>query len=70
MVRTRTCDFSGEEIEPGTGVMYVRTDGSILHFKDSKAEKNYFMDREPRETEWTRTAREGEARADGAERGS
>jgi large subunit ribosomal protein L24e len=53
MVERRTCDFSGEEIEPGTGTMYVRNDGTILYFKDSKAEKNYFMGREPRDLEWT-----------------
>ncbi|RCU46112.1 50S ribosomal protein L24e [Haloplanus salinus] len=58
MVDTRTCDYSGEEIEPGTGTMYVRTDGTILHFKDSKAEKNYFLGREPRDLEWTQ---EGQA---------
>ncbi|MFC6989185.1 50S ribosomal protein L24e [Haloplanus sp. GCM10025708] len=54
MVEKRTCDFSGDEIEPGTGTMFVRTDGTILHFKDSKAEKNYFLGREPRDLEWTR----------------
>ena len=53
MPEYRTCDFSGEEIEPGTGIMYVRRDGTVLHFKNSKAEKNYFMDREGRELEWT-----------------
>ncbi|SDZ85168.1 large subunit ribosomal protein L24e [Haloplanus vescus] len=58
MVDTRTCDYSGEEIEPGTGTMYVKKDGSILHFKDSKAEKNYFLGREPRDLEWTQ---EGQA---------
>ncbi|SFG38529.1 large subunit ribosomal protein L24e [Halopelagius inordinatus] len=53
MVEKRTCDFSGQEIEPGTGTMYVKNDGTILHFKDSKAEKNYFLGREPRDVEWT-----------------
>ena len=57
MVDTRTCNYSGEEIEPGTGTMYVKTDGTILHFKDSKAEKNYFMGREARELEWTQAGR-------------
>ncbi|MFC7154778.1 50S ribosomal protein L24e [Halomarina halobia] len=57
MPRTRTCDFSGEEIEPGTGIMYVRNDGTVLHFKDSKAEKNYFMGREARDLEWTEAGR-------------
>jgi large subunit ribosomal protein L24e len=58
MVDTRTCDYSGEKIEPGTGTMYVKTDGTILHFKDSKAEKNYFLGREARDLEWTQ---EGQA---------
>jgi large subunit ribosomal protein L24e len=53
MVQHRTCDYSGEEIEPGTGIMYVRTDGTVLHFADSKCEKNYFLGREPRDLEWT-----------------
>jgi large subunit ribosomal protein L24e len=53
MVQERTCDFSGEEIEPGTGIMYVRSDGTVLHFKDSKAEKNYFMGRDARDLRWT-----------------
>ena len=57
MVSTRTCDFSGEDIEPGTGIMYVRNDGTVLHFKDRKAEKNYFMGRESRDLEWTQAGR-------------
>jgi large subunit ribosomal protein L24e len=52
MVEHRTCDYTGEDIEPGTGIMYVKNDGTVLHFVDSKAEKNYFMDRDPRDLEW------------------
>jgi len=52
MVEKRTCDYTGEEIEPGTGKMFVRNDGTILWFVDSKAEKNYFMGREARDLEW------------------
>ena len=52
MVSKRTCDYTGEEIEPGTGKMFVKTDGTVLWFKDSKAEKNYFMGREARDLEW------------------
>jgi large subunit ribosomal protein L24e len=64
MPTTRTCDFSGETIEPGTGIMYVRNDGTVLHFKDSKCEKNYFKGREARTLEWTEAGqRESEARA-------
>ena len=57
MVEERTCDYTGEPIEPGTGIMYVRSDGSVLHFVDSKAEKNYFLGREPRDLEWTEAGR-------------
>ncbi|WP_122089977.1 50S ribosomal protein L24e [Halalkalicoccus subterraneus] len=66
MVETRTCDYTGEDIEPGTGVMFVRTDGTVLNFVDSKAEKNYFLGREARDLEWTaagRAEKEGRARA-------
>ncbi|ELZ20055.1 50S ribosomal protein L24e [Natrinema limicola] len=57
MVEKRTCDYTGEEIEPGTGIMYVKTDGTVLHFVDSKAEKNYKLGREPRDLEWTEEGR-------------
>ena len=40
MPERRICSFSGEEIEPGTGIMFVRRDGSIMWFKNSKARKN------------------------------
>lgn len=55
MAETRICDYSGDEIEPGTGIMYVKNDGTVLHFKDAKCEKNYFMGREPRDVEWIDT---------------
>jgi large subunit ribosomal protein L24e len=49
------CSFSGEEIPPGKGIMFVRTDGRILYFKNRKAEKNYLkLHRKPRETKWTK----------------
>ena len=48
----RTCDYTGEDIEPGTGKMFVKTDGTVLWFKHSKAEKNYLMGRESRDLEW------------------
>ena len=57
MVEKRTCDYTGEDIEPGTGIMYVRKDGTVLHFVDSKAEKNYKLGREPRDLEWTEAGR-------------
>lgn len=66
MVEKRTCDYTGEEIEPGTGIMYVQTNGTVLHFVDSKAEKNFKLGREPRDLEWTEEGRrsKGPAQAD------
>ena len=52
MVQKRTCDYSGQEIEPGTGTMYVKNDGTVLWFADAKCEKNYLMGREARDLEW------------------
>ncbi|ARS90874.1 50S ribosomal protein L24e [Natrarchaeobaculum aegyptiacum] len=63
MVEKRTCDYTGEEIEPGTGIMYVQNDGTVLHFVDSKAEKNYKLGREPRDLEWTAEGRAGKGPA-------
>lgn len=55
MPERRVCSFSGEEIEPGTGMMYVRRDGTILWFKNSKAKKNHTaLGRNPRRVKWTR----------------
>ena len=53
MPQTRTCDFCGSDVEPGTGTMFVRTDGSTVHFCSAKCEKNADLDREPRDLEWT-----------------
>ena len=49
-----TCSFTGEEIEPGTGIMYVKKDGTVLYFKNSKAKKA-MVDRKfkARRTPWT-----------------
>ncbi len=55
MPERRVCTFSGEEIEPGTGTMFVRKDGSILWFKNSKARKNMVkLSRNSRKVKWTR----------------
>ena len=60
MVQKRTCDYSGQEIEPGTGTMYVRKDGTVLWFADSKCEKNYLMGREARDLGWIGDRRDDE----------
>jgi len=48
------CTFSGQEIEPGTGIMFVTKEGKVLWFRDRKCEKNFFkLGRKPLTTKWT-----------------
>jgi len=55
MVERRVCTFCGDEIEPGTGRMYIKKDGVIYHFCTSKCYKNLvLLGRVPRRTTWTR----------------
>jgi large subunit ribosomal protein L24e len=55
----RTCSFCGREIEPGTGKMYVRRDGSVLYFCSSKCQKNMLeLGRDPKNIRWTNAFKE------------
>jgi large subunit ribosomal protein L24e len=55
MVERRVCSFCGEEIEPGTGKMYVKKDGTVLNFCTNKCYKNQIeLKRVPRRTSWTK----------------
>jgi len=52
------CSFSGEEIKPGTGIMYVKKDGKVLYFKNRKCELNYLkLKRKPINVKWTKLFR-------------
>ncbi len=54
MVERRTCSFCGKDIEPGTGRMYVKKDGTVLYFCSSKCYKNMMeLKRVPRRVTWT-----------------
>jgi len=49
------CSFCKNEIERGTGKMFVKNDGKIFYFCSSKCEKNMLkLKREPRLTRWTK----------------
>ena len=55
MPERRVSSFTHEEIEPGTGMMFVKRDGTTFWFKDSKARKNHLkLKRNPRRLKWTR----------------
>ncbi len=59
MPRIARCEFCGREIEPGTGIMYVRNDGSIHWYCSSKCFKNALkLRRNPRKVRWARRGRE------------
>jgi large subunit ribosomal protein L24e len=57
MVETRTCSFCGGPIEPGTGKMFVKRDGSIFYFCSSKCQNNYRIGRVSRRVAWTAAGR-------------
>ena len=47
------CTFCKEEIDKGTGKMYVKNDGKILYFCSNKCEKNMFkLKRKPSSQAW------------------
>ncbi|HEC94754.1 MAG TPA: 50S ribosomal protein L24e [Thermoplasmatales archaeon] len=55
MVERRICSFCGNEIEPGTGKLYIRKDGTVYHFCSSKCQKNLLkLKRIPRKVRWSR----------------
>lgn len=60
----RTCSFCGNEIEPATGKMYIRKDGTVFVFCSSKCQNNMIkLRRVPRWTPWTQAFRRAGAAA-------
>jgi large subunit ribosomal protein L24e len=53
MARLAKCVFCGSDLEPGTGLMYVLNNGTIMWFCSRKCFKNYNMKRDPRKLKWT-----------------
>lgn len=48
------CSFCENILKPGTGKMYVKKDGKIMHFCSSKCERNMLsLERKPLQTRWT-----------------
>jgi large subunit ribosomal protein L24e len=53
MVRIFRCSFCNKEIEPGTGMIYVKNNGTLLRFCSSKCRKNMLkLKRESRDFKW------------------
>ncbi|MEM1542300.1 MAG: 50S ribosomal protein L24e [Ignisphaera sp.] len=55
MAVKRNCSYCSNEIEPGTGLMFVRNDGTIMWFCSSKCLKNYRLGRDPKKLPWTKS---------------
>ncbi len=54
------CSFCGQEIEKGTGKIFVKKDGKILYFDKMKCEKNMLkLKRKPRKLKWTASYEKG-----------
>ena len=54
MVERKVCSFCGREIEPGTGTLFIRKDGSFFQYCSSKCRKNSLhLGRVPRRVRWT-----------------
>ncbi|MFH1821478.1 MAG: 50S ribosomal protein L24e [Methanobacteriota archaeon] len=49
----RKCSFCGERVEPGTGLMLVKRDGSVMFFCSSKCRRNSALGRKPVRMKWT-----------------
>ena len=55
MVERRVCSFCGNEIEPGTGKMYIKKDATIFFFCKNKCQKNMIkLKRVARRVRWTK----------------
>jgi large subunit ribosomal protein L24e len=54
MVKKFTCTFCGTDVEPGTGSIYVKNDGSLFYLCSSKCRRNQtLLKRTARRLKWT-----------------
>jgi large subunit ribosomal protein L24e len=48
----RKCSFCGGRVEPGTGLAFVKRDGTVLFFCSSKCNRNFGLGRKPHKLKW------------------
>lgn len=59
-----SCSFCGSDITPGTGFLFVKTDGKVLHFCKRKCEKHVNKLRhKSRKVAWTKEAQDNKKEA-------
>jgi large subunit ribosomal protein L24e len=55
MPKPRKCSFCGDDFPAGTGMMYIKNDGTILWFCSSKCRKSSLkFKRDARKLKWTK----------------
>ena len=53
-MENRKCTFCGHDIEPASGIIYVKKDGAVLNFCSKKCKVNMIqLKRAARNTKWT-----------------
>ncbi|MCW7070809.1 50S ribosomal protein L24e [ANME-1 cluster archaeon ex4572_4] len=63
----KKCSFCESQIEPGTGKMFVRRDGTVFYFCSSKCERNMIkLGRKRRKVKWAASAGVGAGAGGGA----
>jgi len=50
----RKCSFCNKTIEPGTGKLYAKKDGTVFYFCSAKCENNVALGRVTRRIKWAR----------------
>ena len=51
------CSFCGGKVPEGRGKMFVKLDGKVFYFCNSKCQKNFRLGRAGKKTRWTDTFR-------------
>lgn len=60
----RICSFCGVSIEPGTGLMFIKRDGSVYYFDRRRCKQSLLeFGRLPRKFKWTKAHTKGGAKA-------
>jgi len=62
------CSFCGGKTPEGRGKMFVRNDGKIYYFCNSKCQKNWKLGREGKSVKWTPSFQKGKSAAAPAEK--
>ena len=60
------CSFCGNEIEKGTGTIFVQKIGKVLHFCSSKCGNNFELGRKPKHVRWTQEFRKAKGKLSAA----